>query len=143
MLALLLTVATLGPVEVVWSVDRPLADVAGCVQQHAMSAAAHLPTGLLTAQGAEDLGRLVPRLRADYRPAEHYLWARADLTPLRLTGSTTIEAWGRGPRTVFRLRTELSGPRNGPICRLIARLAERAAVDYERQQIAELTKKAR
>ena len=136
--AMLLIAMSLGPVESVWTVERPLGDLASCIKEHVSSPAAHLPPALLTERGAEQLGRNLTRVQWDWRPAEHYIWSRVDVRVGRISGYTTLEAWGQGPHTTMRLATTMSLPRHGPVATFIARIAERLVVSWERSQLRSL-----
>lgn len=147
-MSLILCLLTLGPVEATatWTVQRPLGEIVGCLQQHAMSAAAHLPPGMLTEKGADTLGQNLISVEFKWFPAQHYLWFRANLkadVPIlrrshHVTGYTIGEAWGKGPATIFRLTTILESAECGIVPRLIESFGPGRVLGWERDQLLTL-----
>ena len=147
MFSLLLTVACLGQASATWTVNRPLGEIATCLQQHAMSSAAHLPPGLLTENGADTLGENLDSIQIKWFPAGHYIWWRADfhadvkvlLWTYHVTGHTVGDARGEGHQTTFRLRTTLECDQFGFIPRGINKRGPSRVLDWERDQLRQLT----
>ena len=133
-MSVLLAIALIGATEEVWTVQRPLGDIASSLMARADKPELQIPPGLFELADKVNLTAKVYAV-----PGKHFYRFTLEFGTRRLSGTKTLEVWGKGGATICRSRVNLTFGRNGCLIQWFLHRVERRVIEFERVSLRKLT----